>query len=241
MQEYEAEPHEIEKAETLHMEAENAREKGDFAKALELTDAATVKYQKEGNVIKLAEVQSSRFLTFRHLFEATNDVSYKILASHAVESSVDIMRQIGMKNGLGIPLYNLAKWYQTNEEYDKSVATMKESLEAFDEAPEDPQARPSVKAEIKTRLSSIEYGLGDDDAMKRFNVALEDLESSDEDSYNKAVWLSGAHMHIAEAFLRRDDATSAQTAVDKALSIVNSDDRLTLRKEQIQKLQERIQ
>ena len=234
-------PEELPTGESFHIQAEQARERGNFLDALRLTDEASIKYQQEGNVAKFAEVQSSRFLTFRHLFEQTGDVSFKILAQHAVESSVDIIRNSGDKVGLGIPLYNLAKWYETVGEYEKSIASMKEALAAFEAAPEDPQGLSSVKAAIGTRLAAFEYRLGDDSALSRFNSTLSSLVSNPHpDSYTQNVWVSGSHMHLADSYLVRGNKDAARGQAGKAKAIIDSDERLKLRAGQLAKLEQKL-
>lgn len=237
-------PKEDTRGEWFHAQAEEAREQGRFADALRHTDEATVSYQEEGNVIKLAEVQSSRFLTFRHLFRQTGDVSYRILAQHAVESSVDIIRNSGEKVGLGIPLYNLAKWYETIGEYPKSIESMKESLAAFEDAPEDPQGLPSVKAEIGTRLASFEYRLGDDSALSRFDSALSSLVSNPHpDTYAQNVWVCGAHMHLTESYLVRGNKEGARAQAEKARGVLESTpdpSRYSLRMGQLEGLEQNL-
>lgn len=227
--------------EDFHMKAEQTREEGKFDDALNYADQATVLYLAEGNVVKAAEAQSSRFLTLRHLWETTGTPSYKVLAQHAVESSVDMIRLTGQTNGLGIPLYNLAKWYETIEEYEKSKDSMKEALGAFEASPEDPMGSPSQVAEIKTRLAAAEYRLGDDSAIERFDAALTQLKANpNEDPYTQDVWVSGAHMHLAGALIDRGQKDGATEHINEALKIVGTDPRFILRQGQLQTLSARI-
>lgn len=61
------------------------------------------------------------------------------------------------------------------------------------------------------------------------------LEFNQEISYNFHVWLSGAHMRIANV-LKTDDPSKAREHLEKAKQIIDSDSRLTLRSKQWEKL-----
>lgn len=231
------EPRESQTGEHFHILAEQAREQGRFDDALKHTDEASIRYQQEGNVIKFAEVQSSRFLILRHLFEQTGDRNFMILAKHSAEAAVEIMKASGQKEGLGIPVYNLGKAYETLGEYDEAVDTIRDAELAFDNAPQDPQGRGAVRHEMATRRAAIEYRLGNDEALERFDSALLELSSNPHpDSYTQSVWISGAHMHMADAMIARDRKNSARPHMDAAKRIIDSDERLKLRAGQLEKL-----
>lgn len=217
------------------------RENGKFNEALELIAKARTLYQNENNKIGEAESLSSEFLTLRHLYETTNQEEYKNRAQVAVEESVRIIKENGGTKGLGIPLYNIAKWHELTGEYEKSIGSMKEALEALDASPDDPQSIPSVKAEIVTRLASLEYRLGDESARLRFDKALSDLISNQNpDEYTQKVWVSGAHLHLADSMIARGDHEGVRVEIAKAGVIINSDSRLTLRAKQLAKLQQKL-
>src|SRR5687767_12999022 len=96
-------------AKELHSQAEQSREKGEFVEALKFTDEATVAYQQEGNASGFAEMQASRFLTLRHLYEKTGDRKFLILAKHAAEAGVEIAEEAEDARALALPYSNLAK------------------------------------------------------------------------------------------------------------------------------------
>lgn len=69
---------------------------------------------------------------------------------------------------------------------------------------------------------------------------MKNLEAAEEDSYNKNVWVSGAHMRIAEMYMaagdRADNIKLVGEHIRHAEEIISGDDRLVLRKEQLDKL-----
>ena len=72
----------------LHALAEEARENGDFLKALEYTDQAALAYQKDNDLLGLSEVQSSRQSTFKHLYRQTEDAVFLVLEKHSAVAAV---------------------------------------------------------------------------------------------------------------------------------------------------------
>jgi hypothetical protein len=76
--------------------------------------------------------------------------------------------------------------------------------------------------------------------MDRFESALSELKSSnDKDNYAKAVWESGAYMHMAEALIETDK-DKAKQFLSEAEKVIASDMRLKLRKEQLEKLKTKL-
>lgn len=215
--------------------AEKAREKGNFAEALKLTDEAMLAFQKEGNILGFAEILSSRFLTLRHLFEQTNDKNFMILAKHTVMAAVEIARKSGKKEALGIPLFNMGKAHETLGEYEKTVEVYKEATASMIQNPPEEHERPGEIYEMIIHLSAAEYHTGDKSALIRLEKAIEDLAATDEEKYEKDVWMSGGYMEIAE-MLRVDDPDKAALALDRAKEIIDSNPDLKLRKKQFEKL-----
>lgn len=223
----------------FHSLAEQTREEGKLLAALENTDKATIAYQEEGDMAGLAEIQASRMLTFRHLYEKTGEKKYLILARFAAEASVEIARSLTDKSGLAIPLFNLAKIRETLGELPGARDAYRETVEAMENNPPADHDRPAVLADVRGHLATCEYVNGDETALERAEQALADLESAEELSYNKNVWLSGAQMRIAKA-VNVDDPEKAREYLREAKKIIDEDKRLKLRLEQWEKLVKRL-
>lgn len=227
-------------ARNLHQQAEQAREDGDFLKALELTDQAMVAYQEIGDKIGFAEIQASRFLTLRHLYEKTNDKSYLILAKHTAQSAVELAEESGSKEALAIPYFNLAKVQEALEELPQAVESYKKALENMISNPPPQHNRLAVVADFKIHLATTEYKAGDKEALEKAENALAELEQAEETSdYNKHVWVSGGHMRIAE-MLMQDNPEKARGHLQKAKEVIDADPRLKLRLSQWQKLADKF-
>ncbi len=223
-------------ARTIHARAEEAREKEHFLDALKLTDEATIAYQKEGDMLGLSEVQSSRVLTLRHLAEQTGDGNYLVLAKYAALSSVEIAEKSGDKKALAIPYLNLGKVHESLGEIEQAVEAYKKAVENMKVNPPGQHNRSSVLQEMIIHLSVAEYKAGDKPALQRAEEALSALIASDEpNKYNKDVWVSGGYMGIAE-ILKDDSPEKAKQSLQKAKEIIDANPELTLRKKQFDKL-----
>lgn len=209
-----------------HIEAEKARENGDFLEALKLTDAALVLYQSEGNIIGMTEVLCSRFITFKHLFEKTQDKNYLLVGKFEAKAAVKIAKKSEKEETYAIPFFNLAKAYSLLEKNDKAIEKYNEALTYL---PKSTQNRPAVKADITIHLEIIKLKNGDQSAVERIEQAIDELKNSDENAYEKDVWVSGAYLMLAKA-------TSEKSYLEKAREIIDANPDLKLRKQQLEKL-----
>jgi len=216
----------------LHKLAEEARESGNFTDALKYTDEAMIAYQKDKDYLGLSEVCASRQSTFKHLYRHFKDSVYLLLEKHAAEASVEIAEQAGIQEALGIPYHNLAKYYSEVGEYSQAVEYFRKSVDCLTRYPSE-HTRPAVIADIQGHQYAAEYKSGDRSALERALRALKQLEESDEpSSYNKHVWLSGAHLRIAD-MLRKDNPRLSLEHYEAAKKIIEGDERLILRKTQL--------
>lgn len=224
------------KGRQLHQQAEVARESGKFLDALKYTDEAILAYQKDKDYLGLAEIQSSRQSIFKHLHRATGNKYFLILEKHSAEAAVEIAERSKIKEALAIPYHNLGKYYQEAKDYKNAAENFKLAVKYFTMYSPKRHNRPAVIADMKGHLFAVEYLNGDKSALVRALSALDDLKKSKEDSYNKNVWTSGAHLRIAK-MLQGDNPKIAKFHLKEAEKIIKSDIRLILRKNQLKKLQ----
>lgn len=216
----------------LHKKEEETREKGDSVEALNIADQATAAYLEEGNIEGASSVQSSRFLTFRHLFDKTGNKNYLILAKYAAEMA----RKGNDPKALTIPLFNLAKSYQDLEEYQKAIDAYKQAIANMTANPPSADNTKGVLQDMIIHLSVCEYKNGDKLALERAEKALTELIASvGATKYEKDVWVSGGYMKIAE-MLKTDNPTKAKEALQKAREIIETNPDLILRKIQLENL-----
>lgn len=223
------------KGRELHALAEKSRENQDFENALVYTDQATLAYEKDGDYLGMAEVQASRFLTFRHLFDKTEDKMYLMLAKFAAMAGVQIAKSTNQPQATVLPLYNLAKSQEALDELEEAIKVYKEAIQVMEQTPSERHNRPGVLADMKIHMGICEYKHGDKTALSRVETALGDLEDSGEYKYNLDVWLSGGYMKLAEV-LRQTDSQKAREYLDKAKAVIDSNSELKLRLAQWEKL-----
>jgi len=223
----------------IQAKAEHAREAGNFVDALKYSDEATVAYTHDKDLQGLAEVIGSRLLTFRHLYESSGNENYLILANHNAMACVEIAEKSGIKEALSMPYFNLGKAYESAGDLPNALDAFKKAIETKQQYPGELHNRVGVVADMKGHLAMAEYNNGDHDGLQRALEALADLSTSDEPQYNKDVWMSGAHMRIAEAVYHANSGAAAEH-ITKAEEIINSNPELVLRKKQIEKLKAKL-
>jgi tetratricopeptide (TPR) repeat protein len=213
-----------------HMLAERARETGNSLDALKYTDKALLAYQSEGNKLGMAEILSSRSITFRRLYKQTQDPSYLTLAKHTSHAAVDIAKESGNPTARAIPLFQLANVQEMLGEFPEAANTYQQAVENITTNPPETHNRPAVVADFKIHMTTCEYKAGDTSALERAEAAIAELKVAEEpDSYAKDVWLSGGYMRIAE-IVKTDNPEKAREALRQAKEIIDNNPQLELRK-----------
>ncbi len=213
------------------------REAGDFSSSLQTSEQSLIEAVEENNLALFAETLAAKSLTYRHLYQKTNNKSFLLVARAEMEAAIEITKTLEDKTALAIPLFNLAKVYEALEESDKAISYFKNAVEALEQYPPESHNRPAVLADFKIHLYSAEAKNGDTSAIDRLKQSTKDLETAEEDSFNKNVWLSGAYMNLAFILMTHDTEQSKEY-MSKAKEIIESDPRLTLRQKQWEKLAE---
>ena len=215
------------------------RESDNLLKSLQSSDQALFELSEEKNPAKFAETLAARSLTLRHLFQKSGDKNYLLVAKAEMQTSVEIARSLDDKTALALPLFNLAKVYAELAENEEAIKVFKEALTAIEHNPPESHNRPAVIADFKIHLATAELKNGDHSARIRLEQFIKDLAESDEDLFNKNVWLSGAYMNLAH-LLQKQDPKAAKEYLQKSKEIIDSDHRLILRKKQWQKLADNV-
>lgn len=225
-----------EKAHEIHVMAGHARESGKFSEAIKLIVDAIHLYEEGEDWIGAADAMGDASLTLRHLYRESKDITWLYLAKFFAENAVNITRK--MKVGLARPLFNLAKVQEELGDFGVAAKTYGEAVSVFDSTPQELHNRSGVLADMKVHMYTCQYKTGDKGGLEKAVGALSELEDSDEKTvskYNYDVWVSGAHMRIAE-MLKEDDLEKAKEHLEEAKEIIFSNPDLKIRKEQWEKL-----
>ncbi len=215
----------------LHEQAAEAREKGEFVDSLSLGDQALLAYDRDNDGLGFAEVIANRGITLKVYAGIHESRRILTLAKYELMGAVEIARQSGDKKALALPQYRLAQMHEELDELSEAAAIYKEALHNMEQNPPERHDRPSVLADMRVHVATCEYKAGDKSALERLESALSDLEGSEEDKYNKDVWVSGGYMRMAD-ILRDDDPAKAQQSLQKAKEIIGANPDLALRKKQ---------
>lgn len=229
-----------EKGRQIHERALATQEKGNFLEALKLEDEAMIVYGEDGDESGFSEIQAMRTLTYRHLYEQTGFEGYLVKAKHEAMASVELAEMSEDEYSLAIPLAGLGRIMADLAEFSHAAENFQRAVAILEKYPEGQHSRKSVMADYKVHLQVALYHAGDEAALSAAEEALEELEAStDASAYEKGVWLSGGHMKIAEA-VNKVDRGKATEHMRMAKKIIDSDEKLKLRLEQWNKLEERL-
>jgi N-acetylglucosamine kinase-like BadF-type ATPase len=136
----------------------------------------------------------------------------------------------------------LAKVLDEVGEVSQSLEYFKKALISIKNNPPQSHNRPGVVADFAGYVATEQYKFGDKSAIKLINQAIKDLKNSGEDKisdYNYKVWLSGIHMRTAE-LLKDEDLKLSKEHLALAKEIIESDERLTIRMKQWERLSARL-
>lgn len=219
----------------LHAQASQAREEGKLDESLRIVDDALLAYDEENDNAGFAEGLGCKSITLRLLGEQRESKRLLHLANHIMLASVEIVKESQQPEALAIPFFELGKTYEYLHHYKDAVNAFTEAVKTFETHPPQSHNRSSVLADMRVHLAVAQYMAGNQAALDRAEKALYDLETTEEDAFNKDVWVSGGYMHLAEA-LRTDNPEKANEYVQKAKAIIDANPQLVIRKQQWEKL-----
>jgi len=222
----------------IHAQVEHTREAGDFWGSIKLAQDSIKAYSEEKNLSGLADIYGSISLAFRHLYKQSKDKTFLVLAEGAATTGIEIAKINSLNEILARPLFNLAKVQEELGQFAEASETYQDAVDTFNKFPQKEHNRAGVLADMKVHLYTCSYKAGDKSALPKALDALSELEKSDEKTvskYNYDVWLSGAHMRMAE-MLKEEDIEMAKQHLAKAKQIIDGNANLALRKKQWEEL-----
>jgi len=224
------------KARDIHKQVEQARElEQELLKSLKLSDEALLEYEKEKDLKGMAEILSSRALTFRHLGRRTGEQAYLLIAREEMTAAIKVAEKSGDETALAIPWFNLAKVDEDLGNIKKAVEAYSKAVDYMSKAPPVEHDREAVLYDFKAHLATVELKNGDVTAEQRAVDAAEMIMGSNETAYNRDVWASGTYMRLA-SILKENRREKAEEYLQKAGEIIDDNPELKLRKEQWDKL-----
>ena len=207
-------------------------ESGQSGAALDLFNKVLFLAQKQKNHERLVQVFVDRCNAFRHLFEATGDMSFAILARKDAEAVLELVKAWGVSERLHTAYYMLGQAGLLFKDYAIAENYFYKSLKYF-------KGNPAEKASWRYHWATALYSLGEKKkALLAFSQAINDIKkySKITDKFLANVYLSGAYIHFACALVK-DNKPEAKKYFALAKEIIKNDKRLVLRKQQLKVLE----
>lgn len=221
------------KAIDLHRKAEKLREEAKFDEALATSDLAIIAYQNEKNIAGIVDIQSSRFLIFKHLYYVTSDDAMLTLAKHSALSAQEIAEESKDLSLLSKPLFHLGVLYdEFLHDSTKAISFYKDSI---DIALKHNLYSEGYIANMYTHLHTAEYNNGDKTSLVRLEKRAKEIEEKEKSRYERDVWSSGAYLRMA-MLVKDTDKSGAKKYLTKAQEIIDSNPDLVIRKRQLNEI-----
>lgn len=245
----------------IHGRAAQHRERGESIEALKLGDEASAAYQKDGDRLGYAESLADRAIVLGHMAEKSEDPFFAtanlINARNTAKTAVEIAQYSGDATSLAIPYIRFGRAQENLGELSEAIESYRAAVENITKNPPPTHKRAAVIADFKNHLTTAEYKAGDKSALQKAEKALKEFDQvepltdeqlnnqngqlnfNQEPAYNFHVWLSGAHMRMAEILLT-DNPTKAQEYLSEAKKIIDANPDLTIRLGQWEKLAKQL-
>ncbi|OGD94592.1 hypothetical protein A2697_04970 [Candidatus Curtissbacteria bacterium RIFCSPHIGHO2_01_FULL_41_44] len=214
-----------------HRQAEELRESDRHLEALKELDQAVVLYQEDKDYQGICEALQSRVLTFKHLYFLSKDTAFAIIAQKEAEASLEVAQQHSVGNKLGSCYFRLGEIAMIFDNFPQAIDWYQKALEDY-------QGSLSEKGDYRYHLGEALYKNGQKEEGKKTILAgLDEIQrgAPEVDPFLVHVWESGLHMKLAD-LLRDDEPEEARKHLDEARKIADSDQRLIIRRRQIEEV-----
>lgn len=213
----------------LQEQADKIREDGKSLMAIDLYNQAIVRYQEEKDYDNMIKALTGRLLSWKHLFYKTDDKIYAII----VKSEVETMLEIAKEHRLFDKLYLIHFLNATSaillNDYCSAEKDFSKAVQLF-------PFENAEKGDWIAHLGDAMYRNGKKEEGKETllqGVEIIKLRASQIDSFLFNVWVSGAYLRLAK-LLRVDNPRESTLYLNQARAIIDSDDRLVIRKQQLE-------
>lgn len=215
----------------LHKKAEELRENDQHLEALKLLEGALVGYEKEKNYSGFIKALHSRVLTYKHLSLLSNDLSFAVLAQKDGEAALEIDKRNNLGELLSSCYFKIGEIAMLFEDYQKAAENYQKSVENY-------TGSKAEKGDFTYHWGEAVWKSGDKKRGKELmlkGLSIIQVNRSEADPFLIHVWESGACMRLAEC-LHEDEPEEARKYFEKGKKIVESDEKLVIRKRQYEKL-----
>lgn len=223
-------------ARKLHEQAEILREQDKLDEALEVLKEAINAYQEEGDFAGAVKALQSRVLTYKHKFLLTENPSYIDSAFTDAQESLEIAEKHGLTEAISSCYFRLGEIAMLRNDFPDAIAQYRKALDHY-------AGTMAERGDYRYHLGEALYRSGDRKRGKEALLqGLAEIQQhrEDVDPFLIHVWESGAHMRLAE-LLKDTELELATKHLHEARRIVRSDEKLVIRKRQLQDLEKLFQ
>ena len=229
-----------EKGRRLHQQALDAQEGGDFLKALQLEDEAMLVYAQEKDEAGFAEIFAMRLLTLNHLGDRHNDKRFYVLGAHEALASLELSEMAGAEEQVALAHGAVGRAMNRAEKFEEAAGHFDKAVEILSRT-SGPHSRKAVVADFKGQAATNRLNAGKLDQEQVALAALKELEAAgDASDYEFKVWKSGGYMRLALGMHKNGKIEEAKKYLAQAEEIAKSDVALKVRREQIEKMRQRL-
>ncbi len=214
-----------------HRKSEEARENDQHLEALKFLEEAFVGYEKEKNYVGFIRALHSRVLAYKHLSLLSNDLSFAVLAEKDGEAALEIAKGNSLNELFSACYFKIGEIAMLFKDYQKASENYQKSVENY--------------VGSKAEKGDFTYHWGEAVWKKSGNARGKELmleglsiiqaNRSEVDQFLIHVWESGAYMRLAECLLQENPEESRRY-FEKGKQIIDSDEKLVIRKKQYQEL-----
>lgn len=213
---------------TLQDQADALRESGHSLEAIDAYNHAIVELQANHDYVSLIGSLTGRLLCWKHLFYQTEDKVYALFVKNEAQAISDIMSEYALVDSLHLSHFLLATSALLLDDTLTAEQQFRKAVELY---PTDHAERGDWTA----HLGHAMYCNGQKDAGKEMilqGVQMIETHADQIDSFLFNVWVSGAYLRLAK-LLQPDNLADSLFYLAKAKAIIDGDDRLVIRKQQL--------
>jgi len=213
----------------LTKRADDLREKGESLKAIDIYNQAIVGFQQNNDYANMIGALTGRLLSWKHLFYKTEDKIYAIFVRKEAETIYEITKLHNLSDRRHLVLFLNGTSAILLNDYPVAEREFEEAVKIY---PID----STEKGDWMAHLGDAMYRNGKKAEGKKMileGVKKIQEKSSQVDSFLTNVWISGAYLRLAK-LLKTDNPTESNSYLSQAKKIIDSDDRLVVRKQQLE-------
>lgn len=219
----------------LHNDAEIAREQEEYDDALNKVKQAILEYKKTKNYMGLVAGIQTRCLVYKHLFLLSKKGIYLKLAKADIKEGLSIVKKYKLPNMLSSCYFRLGELAMLVNDYTDAIKNYQKAINNY-------IGTECEKGDYQYHLGEALYKNGERESGK--NELFKGLRKIQENKsevncFLSNVWESGCYLKLAN-LLKDNEPDESEKYLKSAKKIIDSDQRLVIRKRQLKELEKKL-